>query len=484
MKKTRITAFLLALLMCVPVLASCGEDGGKNGEETTEAALVDDYLDSQLPTETYNGETLGFIGGEGTRFAPGEEETGQPVDDALLRRNAKIEERYDVDLQYYVTEWGGDTDDLVNTATLANENIYDLVYGNFNTCGVYFINNGLIMSTDNIPYLNLSEKWWSQDCMGQIRVHDKTFFLTGMIAYDYTTDGSCIFFNKNIAENKALDDHFEQVRNYRWTIDAMNSNMKLAAHDDNGDTVMDGNDTWGLSYGGTAGYAFYYGSGVKLMEKDENDEPYFISDVSSISTKIDKLNSILSNHRYAANNGDPTYSATSSSFVGGKALYHVEVAHAGINYRTEDFYDFGILPIPMWDEAQQQYLTWAYTWMGGGVYFPITNQKEELTGVITEALAYQSSVEGGYYYAILEKYIKGRGTYDVDSEEMIDLVLSTKLYDFGMIFELGLASTANDCTTGYFGDAPSVSISTAYAGKATSARTSLKRVIRAWDKLD
>ena len=51
-----------------------------------------------------------------------------------------------------------------------------------------------------------------------------------------------------------------------------------------------------------------------------------------------------------------------------------------------------------------------------------------MTGVLTEALAYQSSVEGGFYYAILEKYIKGRGTYDVDSEEMIDLVTKYSVY--------------------------------------------------------
>ena len=115
MKKTRITALLLAALTLVPFFAACGEEKSKKEEVTTESALVDDYLDTALPTETYNGETLGFIGGEGTKFVPAEEENGQPVDDALLRRNAKIEERYDVELKYYPTGWGGDTNDMVNT---------------------------------------------------------------------------------------------------------------------------------------------------------------------------------------------------------------------------------------------------------------------------------------------------------------------------------------------------------------------------------
>ena len=483
-KKTRITALLLAALTLVPFFAACGEEKSKKEEVTTESALVDDYLDTALPTETYNGETLGFIGGEGTKFVPAEEENGQPVDDALLRRNAKIEERYDVELKYYPTGWGGDTNDMVNTAVLANENIYDLAFGNFKTCGTYFVNNGLIMSTDNIPYLNLEEKWWSQDCMGQLRIHDKTMFLTGMIAFDYTTDGSAIFFNKNIAENKAMDDHFDAVRNYRWTIDLLNENAKLAAHDDNGDTEMTGADTWGISFPNDAGYAFYYGVGVRLMEKDEDDEPYFLSDVTAISTKIDKLNGILSNRRYSVNVTNPDNADCDDLFCKGKALYEYAQAHSGVDMRTKDFYDFGILPLPTWDENQQAYYSYAYTYSGGGIYFPITNQKEELTGVITEALAYQSSVEGGYYYAILEKYIKGRGTYDSDSEEMIDLVLSTKLYDLGLIFDMGLSDVARDCSTGYFGTGNQVNISTAYAGKATAARTALKQVIRAWDRLD
>ena len=152
--------------------------------------------------------------------------------------------------------------------------------------------------------------------------------------------------------------------------------------------------------------------------------------------------------------------------------------------RAKDFYDFGILPFPMYDENQHAYYTWAYTWSGGGVFFPITNQQEEMTGVLTEALAYQSSVEGGYYYAILEKYIKGRGTYDVDSEEMVDLVLSNKLYDLGMIFGWGLASIANECTTGVFLENAEVNLSTAYAGRVNAAKSALKGTVRAWDKLD
>ena len=483
--KLRLMALLLACLTLIPAFAACGEDKGEKEEVTTEAALADDYLDNVLPNETYDGEKLGFLGADKCRFAPAEEENGQPVDDALLRRNAKIEERYDVDLEYYVTDWGGDTNEKLNTAVLANEAIYDLVFGNFKTCGTDFINNGLIMSTDNIPYLDLNQKWWSQDCMGQLQIHNKIFFLTGMITYNYTEDGCCVFFNKKISENKAFDDHFDDVRNYRWTIDKMYANMKLAAHDDNGDTMMDGSDTWGLSTDNGYGYAFYSGVGVQLMEKDEEDEPYFLSDVTSITTKVEKLHSVLANRKYTVNTTDEQYKDVKGLFTEGKALYTTDVAGTGVHFRTDDFYDFGIVPMPQWNEDQKAYYSHGDAYAGGGIYFPITNQKEEMTGVIVEALAYQSSVEGGFYYAILEKYIKGRGTYDADSEEMVDLVLSTKVYDIGRLFDLGLSDTVNMCATGVFTEgANEVSISTAYAGKLAAAKTGLNKLIRAWDRLD
>ena len=493
-KSIRITALLLLLAMLCPAFLACNEDKAEEAE-TTESALRDEYLDTMLPTDTYDGETFGIIGGEHTKMMPGEEETSEPVHDALFRRNAKIEERYDVDFVYTQTVGGDDptdgngTNQKLETAVLANDKIYDLVYGSFITCGAYFVNNGLIMSTDNIPHLNLGERWWSQDCMGQLTVNNKTLFLTGMIAYDYCTDGSCLFFNKNITENKGLDNHFEDVRSYRWTLDKMQENMKAAAHDDNGDTIMDVNDTWGYVGSNTSGFAFAYSNGIRLVEYDEDDTPSIIQTPSDeIYTKVDKICSILSNRRYSANRSIPEYAATQDSFVNGKALYWMGACQNGATVlRPADFYDFGIIPFPMWNEEQAAYYTWADSWGGGGIYFPIINEKEEMTGVLVEALAYQSSVESGYYYAVLEKFIKGKGTYDYDSEEMVDLILASKLYDLGNYFYWGISYVVNDCCQDEwsFSGAPSgSSLSSLWAGRVRSAQQACKQTVRAWNRID
>ena len=485
----RVLAAVLLSALCLPLLASCGEGKGAGEETTVEEAMQDEYLDTQLPTATYDGADFGIIGAEHTKMMPGEEEISEPVHDALFRRNAKIAERYDVNYVYTQTTGGDVTNPTVESATLANEHIYDLIYGNFTTCGTYFVNNGLIMSTDNIPHLNLSERWWSQDCMGQLTIGNKTLFLTGMIAYDHCTDGSCLFFNKSITENKALDNHFEDVRSYRWTLDKMQANMKAAAHDDNGDTVMDATDTWGFTSGNTGGFPFAVSTGIVLLEYDEDGVPSVIQTPSDeIYTKVDKICSILSNRRYSACWHAEGFAETESSFTNGKALYSMGLCQEGATtLRPADFYDFGILPFPMWDEEQGVYYSWANTWSGGGIYFPIINVQEEMTGVLVEAMAYQSGVEGGYYYSVLEKFIKGKGTYDYDSEEMVDLILSSKRYDLGIMFSWGIAYVVNDACQNLWdwSGAPSgSSLSSIWAGRVRSAQQACRTTVRSWDRID
>ena len=485
----RLAALLGAVLSVCLILSACEKkESGEKPEETSEEALADEYLDTALPTATYDGAAFGVVGSTHTEINPGEEENAEPVHDALLRRNLKIAERYDADFTYYELPGYENVCESVEAATLADEHIYDLVYGVFSGVGTYLVSNELVMSTDNIPHLNLTERWWSQDCMDQLTIHNKTLFLTGMIAYEHCVDGSCLFFNKKLAEDKALDNHFDDVRAYRWTIDKMYENAKAVAHDDNGDTQMSASDTWGFTGDGTTGFAFMASCNIRPVEFDEEDTPSVVqSPGNELFTKVDTLRGILSNHRYCACWAEEQFSETEASFVKNKALYRQGLCQQGASdFRPADFYDFGIIPDPMWNEEQGQYYSFGYTWSGGGIYFPICGVQEEMTGVLTEALAYQSSVENGYYYAIIEKYIKGKGTYDYDSEEMVDLILSSKVYDLSNLFMWGISNAINDSIQGYsfFNSNISANLSSLWAGQANACRSQCRQTIRLWDRAE
>ena len=94
--------------------------------------------------------------------------------------------------------------------------------------------------------------------------------------------------------------------------------------------------------------------------------------------------------------------------------------------------DFGIIPYPKWDEAQDGYYTHVDA-MNGMLCFPINAPDYERTGIIVEALAAESwkQVMPVYYdRALGEKYFR-----DDISIEMMDIIMNGIVYDFGYIFD-------------------------------------------------
>ena len=91
--------------------------------------------------------------------------------------------------------------------------------------------------------------------------------------------------------------------------------------------------------------------------------------------------------------------------------------------------DFAILPKPMWDEAQGTYITPVD---GGGTSSGVmlTATDLELIGVMMEAINAESwrSVTP----AIVDTALKFKGARDADSMEMIDIILNSISFDFGI----------------------------------------------------
>ena len=89
--------------------------------------------------------------------------------------------------------------------------------------------------------------------------------------------------------------------------------------------------------------------------------------------------------------------------------------------------DFGILPYPMWDESQDGYISR----IEGCVVplIPLTNTDLDSTGAILEALASASpDTSVAAYYDIA---LTGKVTRDEDSVEMLDIIYSRRIYDYG-----------------------------------------------------
>jgi len=96
--------------------------------------------------------------------------------------------------------------------------------------------------------------------------------------------------------------------------------------------------------------------------------------------------------------------------------------------------EYGILPMPKWDEKQETYVSFLNAWGSGFVAIP-QNADIEKSAFITEAMAY-----AGHEYLrdpVYEISFKAKGTRDAESERMIDIIFETSYMDLNGIYNFG-----------------------------------------------
>ena len=97
--------------------------------------------------------------------------------------------------------------------------------------------------------------------------------------------------------------------------------------------------------------------------------------------------------------------------------------------------DFGILPIPKYNEQQASYLSLVSPYTSSLMSVPISISDPDRTGYIIEALAAESkyTLQPAYY----EKALNGISLRDSESEDMLDIIFDNRVYDFGFFFDIG-----------------------------------------------
>ena len=98
-------------------------------------------------------------------------------------------------------------------------------------------------------------------------------------------------------------------------------------------------------------------------------------------------------------------------------------------------YGFGILPYPLFNEAQPEYNNLISTVLVPTASVPGNSVDPEMTGAALEAMAYYSvdTLTTAYY----DNALKSRYIRDEESGEMLDILFATRVYDLGFIFNWG-----------------------------------------------
>jgi hypothetical protein len=120
-------------------------------------------------------------------------------------------------------------------------------------------------------------------------------------------------------------------------------------------------------------------------------------------------------------------------FSEGRVLFMITSMYRCILFREMQA-DFGILPLPKYNDAQQNYYSWM-TDHTGAICIPYTCSDPEITSAVMEALFEESfyALSGAYR----DKTIKYQSTRDDESVDMLEIIFNNTVYDIGFIYNIG-----------------------------------------------
>jgi len=255
-----------------------------------------------------------------------------------------------------------------------------------------------------------------------------------------------VFYNKQIMEDLGLEDPYKLVEEGKWTWAKFEEYCKAAIADLNMDGKYDTNDRFAA--GGSdmdALIAYYMSSGNSIFTEKDGNIKYNLNNRDSFD-KINQMNDLFTLPGCWFNQ-NLDFEQSYKKFASGGMLFFINGALAS-NVLTEMDDDFGVLPMPKYDEKSDYYCGADHN--SPIVCVPSSIDNPEATGLILEALSYESEdelkvwldeVSNAYYrddesVKMLEDYIIPNFTvdsallYHTTTEELgvgVDAVIGNKI---------------------------------------------------------
>lgn len=444
----RILAGMLLLSMLSANIA-CGQSQGDDQTTSNEASETEDTatITSDLPDRDFGNAKFTILqryvseGHTHNFFEYDVEEiNGEILNDAIYNRNKRIEDRFNVEIGTENAEFAASK---AYTEIMAGDSHYNLIADRPTQMTQYTL-SGIFTSTDNLPYLDLTKPWWSKNANDSFAINGKLCVFTGDYVLYEKQRLPVMMINLDLAENYGLTDVYDLMKDGKWTFDLLNQYSELATSDLNGDGYISSfdEDQFGIIEGSITYIPFLLFSMNNRFSEKQSDGSYSLTlTTQHMIDSIEKLKGgvfqegtvwgeIVS--AYWTNGITPKY-----IFEEGRALFYNEVVSI-IRTMGGDV-RYGILPIPKYDEAQEQYLTTVQYDNSGAIGVPISLSKEELEmkSILLEALCEDSHTST--LPAFIEGVMQSKKAPDEESIESLKLIFDTNniVYDMFAAYNIG-----------------------------------------------
>jgi ABC-type glycerol-3-phosphate transport system substrate-binding protein len=457
MKKARILSLFLALLMLLSVLVACGDkpEETTKGAETTAKVEEEDprqLVKDTVPTDVnYAGETVTFFVRNDTDIykyeIACEELLNDTLYDAIHYRNIDVETRLGLKIKTIEQDgaWGKHTEwnNTLSTSVLTNTGDFDGCAFYLSTGsplakeGIYYNLMELTGETDG--YLNFEKPWWNQTIVNELAVYGSLFFAGGSLTLSEISGGTCLFFNRDLFNERFPDERdatlYQLVRDGKWTVDKLAAYVAQVWDDLNSNGVIDDGDVVGTRNhaidGTSAGQmdAWIVAMGLKLTETDIYGEPTLALFNNHTVPAYEAVRSVFGNNPGALLQKS---GVVETAMENGNVLFYNRTFSFGATMR-ESTVNYGVLPIPKYDEDQEDY----YTGFGNAasavaICSNLDSYRAAMTSAVLELLSAESykQVIPVYYGTVLQ----GQYSREQADAEMYNIILDSFVFSFGFAY--------------------------------------------------
>ncbi len=446
-KKT--LAIMLAALMLLPTFIACDNTGDnetkspesnptessnpetdENGETLFDRTSVED----NLPERDFDGKDFRIltIDSMANQYTFNEDLVGDPLNDAMQKRNEDVENRFDAKIVPVLTGGAEAQDIMIQYAQAQMNDEYEVADLIQYMSWVPLVYN-MLLDWHQIPNIDLTKPWWNQQSNSEATTKGQLYRLTGDLARSSLELCYVLVFNTELMDDWGYPEEaiYELVFNGEWTLDKM-IEMTSEIYLDDGDNVRNAGDTYGHAQCTTTGTdPWITAVDARIMGKDENGNLTVALGTEKVYSTLEKL----VNYFYATEGcygftGDSAEAGP--SFSNGKIGIMSSALRDVQNYAKLNF-KYGLLPYPKYDTAQENYLTAAIDWVS--VYtVPVTMAESsyDFIGIMMEALnaeSYKTVVP-----AYLDGALKGRYASDPAVAEIMDIIVESRMFDVGYLY--------------------------------------------------
>lgn len=421
----RSLALLLAVFMLLTVCA-CKDGGKEDGGGSTnieplnekEAALIE-----SLGEDGLGGYEFTVVDFSDARW--NKELSGTPYADAWVQFMDEVEHLYNCKITMLPPLNVGEMFTIIQPEIAAGGKYADLICTTQWQYG-HFLGANLMMDLNELD-VNWDNPWWNQNIRKMATFDGVTKVGGGSFIFD-TAQTWLLYYNEAIWDECGFEDPYKLVDEGRWTQDKFAEYCRTAAMDRDNTGVLDSHDDrWGLiAAEGDFCRAWFMALGGKYYTTDPDTGHVILAcDNDRTYSVIEKMYNMVKKDKSISNLAYEGEAEKVTSFVNGNTLFYGYMPGIGGLQDMED--DWGVIPLPKFDEAQEEYLSGVDH---NSCVFGVTstNQDTREVSIILEALGEHAMILEDIFWPdyketywrheeddtrMVSDYVVGHGQHDI-----------------------------------------------------------------------